>query len=250
MNDSANDVIVACDDLGRDIFGKRVLDQVTFSLAAGSILAILGPNGAGKTTLIRVCMGVLSPTRGEVRVWNRDPVADGPDVRIRCGVATEDSAFYPSTSVLENLVLWGRLFGMSRSEAKAAALRELANFGAEGYTGEAAGSLSAGQRKRVALARALMTEPELLVLDEPTAGLDLEARRTLRRRLTEPANGRRMTAIIASHEAGEVEKVATHLLLLDRGRVRDFGPIGDVVQGSSLEAVLEERFFGDRSLTE
>src|SRR2546428_4792427 len=145
MNGDETFPILRCDALGRDIFGKRVLEGVSFALDSEHCLAVIGPNGAGKTTLIRVCLGVLGANRGSVRVFGRNPRIE-PHVRARCGVATEESAVYPHLSALENLILWGHLFGMRRPEAKAAATRELECFGAAPFMRQAAGSLSAGQR--------------------------------------------------------------------------------------------------------
>lgn len=237
-----NSSLIACEGLGRDINRRVVLSDVSFRIEAGARLALIGPNGVGKTTLIRTLLGVLRPTRGSVRVWGLDPWDHGPAVRVRCGVMTENCSMTPSATVLENLVVWGRWFGLSPAEARAAAVGELEAFGMSEQIGSVAGALSAGQRRRVGLARAFMTDPELVVLDEPTAGLDLTARRALRARLLSERAGRPLTAIIASHEVSEVEKVATHLMTIGAGRVIEFGPLQQVLDGRSLDEHVEALF--------
>ena len=237
-----NGSLIACKGLGRDINGRVVLNDVSFQLGAGSRLALIGPNGVGKTTLIRTLLGVLQPSRGSVRVWGLDPWAHGPAVRVRCGVMTENCSMTPSATVLENLVVWGRWFGLSPAEARAAAVRELEAFGMRERMRDVAGALSAGQRRRVGLARAFMTDPDLVVLDEPTAGLDLLARRTLRARLLAERPGSPLTAIIASHEVSEVEKVATHLMTIGAGCVLEFGPLQQVLAGRTLDEHVEALF--------
>src|SRR6266550_2687851 len=169
------DAAIETSGLTRSFAGRPAVDQLTFEVAPGEVVALLGPNGAGKTTTIRLLNGVLRPDSGTSRVLGLDPAADGDAVRRRTGVLTEAAGLDDRLTLLENVVLPGRVRGMSRVAAERRALLMLERFDMAGRGDQKAQGLSTGQRKRVALARALLHEPDVLFLDEPTSGLDPEA---------------------------------------------------------------------------
>ena len=196
--------------------GPLVLEDVTFSIAHRDFVSVVGPNGGGKTTLLRLMLGLLRPTRGKVRVFGRSPL----EVRRRIGYVPQHVQFdpqFPATAT--DVVLMGRLgigrsFGPARRKDKEAARQALAEVGLGAYAGRPLGALSGGQRQRVLIARALASEPELLLLDEPTASLDLAVQGDffdLLHRLNE-----RLTVLLVSHDVGFVSQHVRTVVCVSR----------------------------------
>src|SRR5215831_12495961 len=159
-------------------FGSTLaLDDVDWNVETGAAVALFGPNGAGKTTLMRVCATLLRPSRGTVSVLGRDVAAHGAAVRRRIAVLGHESWLYPDLSARENLRFYARLFGLDRPAARIDALIEQLGLG--GWSHRPVRALSRGLLQRAALARVLLHDPEVLFLDEPFSGLDLEARDVL-----------------------------------------------------------------------
>jgi ABC-2 type transport system ATP-binding protein len=194
--------------LTRSFAGRPAVDQLTFEVAPGEVVALLGPNGAGKTTTVRLLNGILRPDAGGSRVLGLDPATDGDAVRRRTGVLTETAGLDDRLTLLENVVIPARIRGMSRHDAEREALRMLERFDMAGRAGDKAQGLSTGQRKRVALARALLHEPDVLFLDEPTSGLDPEATRDVVSLIATLAREHGRTVLLCTHflaEAGRLQ---------------------------------------------
>jgi ABC-2 type transport system ATP-binding protein len=194
------------------------LDHVDISAPAGAVTVLLGPNGAGKTTTVRLTTGAMKADSGAIRVLGLDPVTDGDEVRARVGVVPPKPAFYDQLSGRENLAFAATIFGAQESEAGSAAAR----FGIDHALDQDVGGYSTGMRTRLALARAVLHDPEVLMLDEPTAGLDPESARSVLDLIAEMA-GRGRTIVMCTHLLHEAEGVADHLVLLDEGSVRTAG---------------------------
>lgn len=198
------------------------VDRVSLSLDQGEVLALLGPNGAGKTTTVRLLNGVLLPDSGATRVLGFDPVTEGDEVRRRTGVLTENAGLDDRLTTRENLVFTARLRGFSSLDARRRVDELLERFGMGARADDLTQGFSTGQRKRVALARALLHDPELLFLDEPTSGLDPAGTRDVIELIRELAGDGR-TIVLATHFLGEAGKLATRMAVLHHGQLRAYG---------------------------
>ncbi len=197
-------------------FGSRVaLDEVSFSLDAGEVLVLLGPNGSGKSTLLQMLAGILSPSEGAVSVFGENPV-DSVEVRRRFGFMGHSSLLYADFSGQENLCFYATLYGLPDAAARAA--RWLEYFQLSFAARSAARTYSQGMKQRLALARAMLHEPDLLLLDEPFAGLDDVSSALVAKLFTDlRAAGR--TVIVSTHQTGHLEAMSPKYLRLKAGRV-------------------------------
>lgn len=203
----------------RKTFGDIVaLDDVDIAAPAGAVTVLLGPNGAGKTTTVRLTTGAMISDSGAIRVLGLDPLTNGDEVRARVGVVPPKPAFYDQLSGRENLAFAATIFQADESESFAAAER----FGIDHALDQDVGGYSTGMRTRLALARAVLHDPEVLMLDEPTAGLDPESSRAVLDLISEMA-GRGRTIVMCTHLLHEAEGIADHLVLLEEGEVRTSG---------------------------
>jgi ABC-2 type transport system ATP-binding protein len=198
------------------------VDRVSLALPSGRVLALLGPNGAGKTTTVRLLNGVLSPDYGSARVLDLDPATNGDDVRRLTGVLTENAGLDDRLTTRENLLFTARLRGFSPKAARQRVDELLERFGMASRADDLTQGFSTGQRKRVALARALLHDPQVLFLDEPTSGLDPAGTRAVIDLIRGLANEGR-TIVLATHFLGEAGRLATHMAVLHRGQLRAFG---------------------------
>ena len=217
---------VHTEDLTVSFGAEKALDGLTFEVDAGEVVALLGPNGAGKTTTVRLLNGLLSPDRGSSRVLGFDPVTDGDDVRRRTGVMTEQSGLDERLTALENVVFIARMRGLSAEQATTQARNLLERFGIAHRANDRVQGFSTGQRKRVA--RALLHEPDILFLDEPTAGLDPEATRDVLDLLATLAAEHGRTVLLCTHFLGEAGRLCQRMAVLHRGRLRAFGRPDDL----------------------
>ena len=219
---SAASAIVA-DGLTRSFNGQLALVDLTFEASPGEVLAVLGPNGAGKTTTVRLLNGVLAPDRGSSRVLGIDPATDGNEVRRRTGVLTENAGLDDRLTAWENLVVTGRIRGMNKTDAGTRATAMLERFGMADRADHRVQGFSTGQRKRVALGRALLHDPDILFLDEPTSGLDPDATRDVIDLIGTLAEGHGRTVVLCTHFLGEAGRLAHRMAVLDRGHLLAFG---------------------------
>ncbi|HRW38672.1 MAG: ABC transporter ATP-binding protein [Acidimicrobiales bacterium] len=214
---------IDCDGLTRSFPAGVALDALTLDVRRGEVLALLGPNGAGKTTTMRLLNGVLQPDRGTATVLGLDPWTDGEAVRHRTGVLTENAGLDERFTALENLEFVGRLRGMGGDEARRRGGELLERFGMSDRADVRVQGFSTGQRKRVALARALLHDPELLFLDEPTSGLDPAATRDVVELIGSLASDHGRTVVLCTHFLGEAGKLASRMAVLFRGVLHAFG---------------------------
>lgn len=211
-------------------FGSRVaLDDVDLTVAPGEVHALLGPNGAGKTTLLRIIVGSVRPSAGLVEVAGKPwPDLSKPGSRTLFGlVSAGDRSSYHRLSGLENLLFFGRLYGLSKTEAMRRAKESLATVGLADSASIRAGAYSHGMQKRLAMARALLMEPPVLLVDEATHDLDPAGARRVRQLLTEAA--RRGAAVLwATQRVEEIRDTADRVTVLDRGEVRFSGTVAEL----------------------
>lgn len=214
--------------LSRSFDGRMAVDGLDLDVHQGEVLALLGPNGAGKTTTVRMLNGVLTPDRGQVRVLGLDPTVDGDAVRRRTGVLTENAGLDDRLTARENLEYTARMRGYTVAEARSRVDRQLARFSMMEMADLQTAGFSTGQRKRLALARALLHDPEILFLDEPTSGLDPAATREVTDLIGTLAREHGRTVLLATHFLGEAGRVADRMAVLDRGRLRALGKPDDL----------------------
>jgi ABC-2 type transport system ATP-binding protein len=220
--------VIRTDELTLSFGQERALDGLTFEVDAGEVVALLGPNGAGKTTTVRILNGLLRPDAGSSRVLGLDPVTDGDALRRRTGVMSEQSGLDERLTARENVVFSARMRGLSQAAATAQANELLERFGIGHRANDRVQGFSTGQRKRVALARALLHEPEVLFLDEPTAGLDPEATRDVLDLLNSLAAEHGRTVLLCTHFLGEAGRLCQRMAVLHRGHLRAFGRPDDL----------------------
>jgi ABC-type multidrug transport system ATPase subunit len=208
---------------------KAAVDGVTLSIAVGSVYGLIGPNGAGKTTTFSMLAGYLRPTAGTVEVLGFAPSAVDA-LRSRLGVLPQDAVLPPSDTVGELLVHLARIQGLPRDKAVEASHAALDDVAGGAWWGQRCGSLSHGMAKRVALAQALLGDPEVVLLDEPTAGLDPRVAWEMRQliKAKTDARGRRRTIVISSHNLQELEEICDGAAILDRGRLVASGSMAEL----------------------
>jgi ABC-2 type transport system ATP-binding protein len=215
------------------------VDAVTFDARPGEVLGLLGPNGAGKTTTMRMITGYLRPSTGAVVVGDVDVASDPVGRRRLIGYVPEATALYPEMTVEGCLRHWGRLRRVPRRHLKAAVSRSLGAAGLQHVRRRRIGTLSRGYRQRVAIGQALVHDPAVLVLDEPTAGLDPRQVAETREFITRLA--RRRTVLLSSHLLGEVTQLCRRVAVLDRGRLVGFDDVTALTSGTHT-GTLEEAY--------
>ena len=235
------DPAITCTGLTRRFPSGTALDDLTLDVRRGEVLALLGPNGAGKTTTMRLLNGVLHPDAGTASVLGLDPWTQGDELRARTGVLTENAGLDERFTALENLELMARLRGIDAGTAHRKAGELLERFGMSHRADVKVQGFSTGQRKRVALARALLHEPELLFLDEPTSGLDPAATRDVVDLIGTLAAEQGRTVVLCTHFLGEAGKLANRMAVLFTGKLHAFGTPAELAAGlwSSDEVRLD-----------
>ncbi|MEX1007154.1 MAG: ABC transporter ATP-binding protein [Acidimicrobiia bacterium] len=219
----------------RRCFGDVVaVDGLNFEVPSGTVTVLLGPNGAGKTTVVRLVTGALRPNAGTVRTLGLDPDRDdeGTEVRRRCGVVPARPALYDRLSGRDNLAYAAALFEVDPRDAERRIQEAAERFGIADALGQRVGGYSTGMRARLALARAVLHDPDLLLLDEPTAGLDPESARAVLGLIDEMAEGGK-TVLMCTHLLLEAEGLADQVVVMDHGRA--------IVAGSPAE--LSRRYW-------
>ncbi len=226
----------------RKSFGHlEAVKGIDLTVERGESFGFLGPNGAGKSSMMRMMAAVSPPTAGHLRILGLDPATDGPAIRARIGVCPQEDTLDTELSVRENLTVYGRYFGIPRRQVAARA-DELLDFLQLGERAkEKVENLSGGLKRRLTIARSLVNDPELLLLDEPTTGLDPQARHLLWDKLFRlRAEG--VTLVLTTHYMDEAEQLSTRLVIIDKGVVVAEGSPLDLIRRHSTREVAELRF--------
>jgi ABC-2 type transport system ATP-binding protein len=206
----------------------QALSDVSLEVRRGEVFALLGPNGAGKSTLLHVLLGILIPDRGEVSVLGRDVLASGPPYGC-IGFASPEAKFHWALTVRDALSLYGMAYGVRGAERRRRVSELIAEFGLEDAADRKFDLLSTGEKMRAILAKALVNAPSLLILDEPTVGLDPDGAILIRREISRLNRERGLTVLLTSHYMREVEELAHRIAFMSRGRIADAGPAREVV---------------------
>lgn len=206
------------------------VDDLSFSLEPGEVFGVLGHNGAGKTTTVRLLTGVLAPSAGAVRVFDLDPQRDGPAVRRRVGVLTETPALDDRLSARTSLRLFADIYAVPRPEVDRRVAALLDDFGLTARMDDKVGSYSRGMRQRLALARTLLHDPELVFLDEPTSGLDPAATREVQTLIGAYTRERGRAVFLCTHNLLEAQRLCTRVAILAQGRLLAMGSPRELAQ--------------------
>lgn len=216
---------------------RRALDGLTLSVPKGIVFGFLGPNGAGKTTTINVLLGLLRPDRGSVRVLELDPSHQADAIRSRVGVLLDETGLYQQLTTYENLEFYARVGGLDAGARAAVVAQALQQLGLWERRNDRAGTLSRGMQQRLALARARLHDPELLLLDEPTTGLDVMSAREVRRELAEIA-GRGTTIFLTTHNMEEAEQLCARVAVIRQGKLVAEGEPSALLAASGHEVLI------------
>lgn len=230
-------------------FGDFVaVDNIDFSVTRGETFGFLGPNGAGKTSTMRM-IGATSPiSGGELTVLGLNPMTEGPRLRARLGVVPQENNLDEDLSVVDNLMMYGRYFDMSRSDIRDRTTELLEFVQLTEKKNEKITALSGGMKRRVVIARGLIHEPDLFILDEPTTGLDPQARHALWDRLYR-LKQQGVTLIITTHYMDEAEQLCDRLVVMDKGKIVALGSPQELIEQHAPGEVVEMRFGIDKLAT-
>ena len=196
---------------------STVVDDLSFDIAPGECLGVIGPNGAGKTTTIRMCLGLTAPDAGSITAFGMPMPKEALAIKALMGVVNQNDTLDPDFSCAENLLVYGRYFGMKTADIRARIPQLLEFASLTSKAGSKPGELSGGMKRRLSLARALVNDPKLLLLDEPTTGLDPQARHLMWERL-QMLLQQGKSILLTTHFMDEAERLCSRLLVLDHGK--------------------------------
>ncbi len=226
--------MIEAEGLTKDFNDFRAVDHATFKVDAGNVFAVLGPNGAGKTTTVRMLTSILQPTSGWARVAGYDVVAQPSQVRAHVGVLTEQHGLYERMRALEYLEFFGRVYRISPQESRRRAMQLLERFGLADAVDRRVGEYSKGMKQKLALVRAMLHNPPVLLLDEPTSAMDPQSAKQVRDAIMDLRRDKR-TIILTTHNLTEAQLLADRIGVIRHGRI--------IAQGSFAE--LSQRFVGN-----
>ena len=221
--------------------GVDAVRGIDLDVQRGEVFGFLGPNGAGKSSTMRMIACVSPPSSGELRIFGLDPLADGPRIRARIGVVPQLDTLDTELSVQENLWIYGRYFDLPRAECRRRATELLEFARLSDRADSVVDNLSGGMKRRLSIARSLINEPELLLLDEPTTGLDPQARHVLWERLYR-LKQQGVTQVLTTHYMDEAEQLCDRLVVMDQGRIVAEGSPRELIAQHSTREVVELRF--------
>ncbi len=235
------EVLVRARGLTKRFGGFTAVDGIDFDLYRGEAFGFLGPNGAGKSSTMRMIGCVSPPTRGELTIFGAHPVHQGAAIRARLGVVPQDDTLDEELTVKENLLVYGRYFGLPRKLINERTDQLLDFVQLTERAGDMVEPLSGGMKRRLTIARSLINDPEILILDEPTTGLDPQARHVVWDRLFR-LKQRGVTLILTTHYMDEAEQLCDRLVVMDHARIVAEGTPRDLIARYSTPEVLELRF--------
>src|ERR1700734_2342824 len=235
------EVLVRARGLTKRFGSFTAVDGGDFELYRGEAFGFLGPNGAGKSSTMRMIGCVSPPTQGELTIFGADPVREGAAIRARLGLVPQDDTLGMELTVRENLLVYGRYFGLPRRVIRERTAELLEFVQLADRAGSRVEPLSGGLKRRLTIARSLINEPEILLLDEPTTGLDPQARHVVWDRLFR-LKQQGVTLVLTTHYMDEAEQLCDRLVVMDRGKIAAEGSPRELIERYSPPEVLELRF--------
>ena len=230
------DSAISIDNVKKTLGDREVLKGISFTVARGDIFGYLGPNGAGKTTTIRILLGLLEADSGRLDIMGQD--VSSSEIRRKIGFALDPDGLYDNMTAEENLEFYARIYGLSSAGQRIAEV--LRAVGLSNRAKDRVGTYSKGMRQRLALARAMTHDPEVLVLDEPTAGVDPSGQIEVRQIMLDVAHHRDKTVFLSSHNLDEVQRICNRIALIDRGEIKLYGETETLRRGTGGGVVVIE----------
>jgi len=233
------EIVIEINNLSKMYKNILAVNNINFKISKGSIIGLLGPNGCGKSTTIGMMLGLIKPTSGEVLINNKNIEKDRTDLLQKMNFISPYIELPKKLTIEENLKVYGRMYGVKNLKDKIAELMEKLNL--VEFKKRKTGELSSGQKNRVSLAKALINDPEILLLDEPTASLDPDVGDYVRGIIENFASNNKKTILIASHNMNEVERLCDEVLMMKNGQIIDKGKSVDLIKNHGRKN-LEEVF--------
>ena len=224
--------------LSRSYGEHLAVDNVSFEIFPGEVFGLLGPNGAGKTSLLRMLSGILEPDRGHARINGERVTRDAHHLRRELGYLSGDTSLYGRLSVVEMLKYFGQLHGMTKEQLDSRIDRMVKDFGLESFMTQRCGALSSGQSQRANLARAFISNPKIVILDEPTVGLDVISGEFVVQAI-ERARNERKAVLFSTHIMSEVDKLCDRIGLLLKGQLKAVGSRADLLKSFKVSDLSE-----------
>ena len=227
---------ISLDNLKKTLGDREVLKGISFTVETGDIFGYLGPNGAGKTTTIRILLGLLQANSGKLDILGQD--INLSETRRKIGFALDPDGLYDNMTAEENLEYYSRIYGISRAVGRIDKLLDSVGLGDRAK--DRVGTYSKGMRQRLALARAMVHDPEVLILDEPTAGVDPSGQIEVRQILLDVARKDNKTIFLSSHNLDEVQRICNRIALIDKGEIKLYGELESLRRGMGRGVVVIE----------
>jgi len=215
---------IRLENIEKSLGSRKILKGISFSVETGDIFGYLGPNGAGKTTTIRIILGLFKADSGNLDVLGMD--IENSEVRRKIGFVLDLDGLYDGMTARENLIFYSRIYGLAVEEKRIGQLLEMVEL--TGREDDKVHTYSTGMRQRLALARSMVHNPEILVLDEPTSGVDPSGQIQIRKILLNMAHKENKTIILSSHNLDEVQRICNKIAIIDRGEIKLFGELEDL----------------------
>ncbi|GAA3409051.1 ATP-binding cassette domain-containing protein [Paenibacillus hodogayensis] len=234
-----DDTVLQVTNLRKTYGKKQALDNVTFSLQAGTCFGFLGPNGAGKSTTMKILTGIVKADSGEARLFGQDMTTDTERIARYIGYVPQEITLYEKLSAYDNLVFFGEAYGVRGSELKRRIADVLDKTGLTDRAQDEVQTFSGGMKRRINIAAALLHRPKLLILDEPTVGIDPQSRNHIFEMIRE-LNGQGVTIIYSTHYMEEVEALCDQVAIMDQGAVKAIGPLGELLERYGRKAIYIE----------
>ncbi len=224
------------DGVRKYLSGREVLKGISFDVHAGDIFGYLGPNGAGKTTTIRILLGLLTADAGNVDILGKNVLL--PETRLNIGFALDPDGLYDAMTAVENLQFFADIYGVG--DAGPRIEKVLGLVALADRAGDRVGTYSRGMRQRLSLARAMVHDPAVLILDEPTSGVDPTGQIEIRKILLDIASRERKTVLLSSHNLDEVQRICNRIALIDRGEIKLYGELEDLRHKMGRNGIIVE----------
>lgn len=216
-------------DLRKSFGNFQAVQGASFSAQAGEVLSLLGPNGAGKSTTISMLSGLLAPTGGDACIMGHSVIREPEAAKRGLGVVPQEIALYPDLSARENLVFWGKMYGLRGAELKARVDEVLEVIGLTDRQKDHVGKFSGGMKRRVNIGAALLHKPDVVIMDEPTVGIDPQSRRHILDNVKE-LNQKGMTVLYTTHYMEEAAELSNHIAIMDKGKVIAYGTHDELIR--------------------